>query len=409
MLRIARGPCDRGNGVPSADRTRWGDDPPTGLSRQHWVVYRLAAWTNTQISSHRPFGPEPDGGMTEHNLVEELDRLLEEAVASVQTGLTPTELEQLRVKVLGRKSRLAQIMKSLPQLPADQRAEVGRRANELKASLETQLQARRQALSQGPVREALDVTLPGRAINPGRLHPITQTLQAILERFRPMGFEIVEGPELEFEYYNFDGLNIPPDHPSRESFDTFFIDLPSPQPKKGRLLLRSHTSPVQVRVMERRKPPLRIIVPGVVYRPDALDPSHSFMFHQVEGLMVDDRTSFADLKGVVEEFLKGLFGPQTKTRFRPHYFPFTEPSAEVDLACSACRGTGCATCGRKGWLEIMGCGMVHPNVFKAVGYDPRTVQGFAFGLGVERIAMLKHGIKDIRLFFENDLRFLGQF
>jgi phenylalanyl-tRNA synthetase alpha chain len=224
-----------------------------------------------------------------------------------------------------------------------------------------------------------------------------------------MGFEVVEGPEMEFERYNFDSLNIPRDHPSRDSFDTFFVDAPSPEPKKGRLLLRSHTSPVQVRVMERRKPPLRIVVPGKVYRPDPLDPSHSFMFHQIEGLMVDDRTSFADLKGVLEQFVKTLFGASTKTRFRPHFFPFTEPSAEVDIACTSCSGKGCSTCGRKGWLEIMGCGMVHPNVFKAVGYDARTVQGFAFGMGIERIAMLRHGIADIRLFFENDLRFLEQF
>jgi len=220
---------------------------------------------------------------------------------------------------------------------------------------------------------------------------------------------VVEGPELELEHYNFDALNIPRDHPSRESFDTFFVDLPSPEPSKGRLLLRSHTSPVQIRVMERRKPPLRIVVPGKVYRPDPLDPSHSFMFHQVEGLVVDQHTSFADLKGVVEQCVKALFGAQTKMRFRPHFFPFTEPSAEVDIACTSCQGAGCPTCGRKGWLEIMGCGMVHPNVFKAVGYDARTAQGFAFGLGVERIAMLKHGITDIRLFFENDLRFLEQF
>ena len=224
-----------------------------------------------------------------------------------------------------------------------------------------------------------------------------------------MGFEVAEGPEAEFEYYNFDALNIPRDHPSRESFDTFFLDAPSPEPSKGRLVLRSHTSPVQVRVMERRRPPLRIVVPGLVYRPDPLDPSHSFMFHQVEGLMVDARTSFADLKGMLEQFLRALFGAETVMRFRPHFFPFTEPSAEVDIACASCRGRGCSTCGRKGWLEIMGCGMVHPRVFKAVGYDPTVVQGFAFGLGVERIAMLKHGINDIRLFFENDLRFLEQF
>ncbi|MBI4597153.1 MAG: phenylalanine--tRNA ligase subunit alpha [Candidatus Omnitrophica bacterium] len=340
---------------------------------------------------------------------QELEQLLSEAAGRVERATSPEELEKVRITYLGRKSRLAEIMKSIPQLSSEQRVDVGKRANHLKTSLESALIARREmfaATRQGP---SIDVSLPGRAVALGRLHPITQTLHSILDQFIPLGFDIIEGPEMEFEYYNFDALNIPRDHPSRESFDTFFVDLPSPEPKKGRLLLRSHTSPVQVRVMEQRQPPLRVVVPGKVFRPDPLDPSHSFMFHQVEGLMVDDRTSFADLKGVLERFLQGLFGPKTKTRFRPHFFPFTEPSAEVDIACSSCEGKGCSTCGRKGWLEIMGCGMVHPNVFKAVGYDANKVQGFAFGMGVERIAMLKLGITDIRLFFENDLRFLEQF
>ena len=323
---------------------------------------------------------------------------------------TAGAIELVRVKFLGRKSPLASAMKQLADLPREQRADVGQRANGLKALFETQLVKKLRAVQAGPTGERLlDVTLPGSAMPQGSLHPVTQTMDAILALFIPMGFEIAEGPEVEFEYYNFDALNIPRDHPSRESFDTFFVDVPSPESTKGRLLLRSHTSPVQIRVMERRKPPLRIVVPGKVYRPDPLDASHSFMFHQVEGLMVDDRTSFADLKGVLAQFLTALFGPKTKTRFRPHYFPFTEPSAEVDIACAACHGTSCSTCGHKGWVEIMGCGVVHPNVFKAVGYDPSKVQGFAFGLGVERIAMLKYGIKDIRLFFENDLRFLEQF
>ena len=341
--------------------------------------------------------------------LQELEQLLSEAAAAIAHAESPEALEPLRVKYLGRKSRLSDIMHGLGALAPDVRGAVGKGANAFKASVESQLAARRAALAAVSSGPALDVTLPGSAIPQGRLHPITQTIDAILSVFVPMGFEIVEGPEVEFERYNFDALNIPQDHPSRESFDTFFLDRPSPDPKKGKLLLRSHTSPVQVRVMERRKPPLRIVVPGKVHRPDPLDPSHSFMFHQVEGLMVDDRTSFADLKGVLDRFLKTLFGPSTKTRFRPHFFPFTEPSAEVDIACAACGGKGCSTCGQKGWLEIMGCGMVHPNVFKAVGYDPAKAQGFAFGMGVERIAMLKHGITDIRLFFENDLRFLGQF
>ena len=318
-------------------------------------------------------------------------------------------VEMVRVKFLGRKSVVTSTLKQLGILAPEQRAEVGKHANQLKVAFEQQLAARRAALTSAATQPSIDPTLPGYAIPQGRLHPITQTLDALLALFTPLGFEIAEGPEMEFEYYNFDALNIPRDHPSRESFDTFFVDAPSPDPSKGRLLLRSHTSPVQIRVMEHHQPPLRIVVPGVVYRPDPLDASHSSMFHQVEGLMVDDRTSFADLKGVLERVLSALFGPETKTRFRPHFFPFTEPSAEVDMACASCRGAGCATCGRKGWLEIMGCGMVHPNVFKAVGYDPRRVQGFAFGMGVERIAMLQHGITDIRLFFENDQRFLEQF
>ena len=342
--------------------------------------------------------------------IQELEQLAREAAASVGQARSADALEQLRIRFLGRKSRLADIMKSLAALPGEQRADIGKRANQFKAALELQLSTQRKAIAASPRHtKALDVTLPGSALAQGRLHPVTQTMDAVLALFTRMGFEVADGPEMELEYYNFDALNIPREHPSRESFDTFFIDAPSPSPAKGRLLLRSHTSPVQIRVMERRKPPLRIVVPGKVFRPDPLDASHSFMFHQVEGLMVDDRTSFADLKGVVTQFLTSLFGPTTTTRFRPHFFPFTEPSAEVDVACTACRGKGCSTCGRKGWLEIMGCGMVHPNVFRACGYDVAAVQGFAFGLGVERIAMLMHGIKDIRFFFENDLRFLEQF
>ncbi len=342
------------------------------------------------------------------NPLQTLADLRQQAEAALTDAASAEALEQARVRFLGRKSTLHDVMKQLSTLAPAQRAEVGKAGNAFKSWIEQALAEKRAALSPGRRAEALDVTLPGYAIAQGRLHPITQTTYAILSQFTPLGFEIVEGPEMELEYYNFDALNIPADHPSRESFDTFFVDLPSPEPGKGRLLLRSHTSPVQIRVMERRTPPLRIVVPGTVYRPDPLDPSHSFMFHQVEGLMVDDRTSFADLKGVLDGFLRALFGPGTLTRFRPHFFPFTEPSAEVDIACAACRGKGCSTCGQKGWLEIMGCGMVHPQVLKAVRYDPERVQGFAFGMGVERIAMLQRGITDIRLFFENDLRFLEQ-
>jgi len=342
-------------------------------------------------------------------LAQQLEALANEAGQAVSDAATPAALEAARVKYLGGKSEILRVLKQLPSFPAEERAAVGKLANDFKRTLENAFALRRAALAEASDSAAVDLTLPGSATPQGRLHPITRTIDAILSLFVPLGFEIIEGPEMELEHYNFDALNIPREHPSREAFDTFFVDRPSPEPKKGRLVLRSHTSPVQVRVMERRKPPLRIIVPGKVYRPDPLDPSHSFMFHQIEGLMVDEQTSFADLKGVLEQFVRALFGPKTVTRFRPHFFPFTEPSAEVDIACASCSGKGCPTCGRKGWLEIMGCGMVHPNVFKAVGYDPRRAQGFAFGMGVERIAMLTYGISDIRLFFENDLRFLEQF
>ena len=337
------------------------------------------------------------------------EQLNEEAAAAVAGASSTQSLETARIKYLGGKSEALQVMKAIASYPPEQRGAVGKLVNDFKKTCEARLGERRVLLGSKESNDAIDPTLPGRAVSQGKLHPITQMTQHILAQFVPMGFEILEGPEMEFEYYNFDALNIPKDHPSRESFDTFFVDLASPQPDKGKLVLRSHTSPVQVRVMERCPAPLRIVVPGRVFRPDPLDPSHSFMFHQIEGLMVDDKTSFADLKGVLDQVLKSLFGPATKTRFRPHFFPFTEPSAEVDISCSSCGGTGCPTCGRKGWIEIMGCGMVHPNVFKAVGYDAQRVQGFAFGMGVERMTMLKYGIKDIRLFFENDLRFLEQF
>jgi len=349
-----------------------------------------------------------------------LTALAETFARELSGTTTPDAVEQLRVKYLGRKSPLASYLKQLGGLQADERAVLGKELNRLKTDIEGRLAQAKASLEAQPAGEPADVTLPGLRPPLGRLHPVTQTLERILDCFRPLGFEVVEGPEIDNEFNNFDALNIPRDHPSRENFDTFFVDAPSQGPRKGRPLLRSHTSPVQIRVMQQRRPPLRIVVPGRVYRPDPLDASHSFMFHQVEGLMVDGRTSFADLKGVLAHCLHSLFGSSTKVRFRPHFFPFTEPSAEVDIACTGCGGRarlpgetgggqGCSICGQKGWLEILGCGMVHPNVFKAVSYDPRTVQGFAFGMGVERIAMLLHGVRDIRLFFDNDLRFLEQF
>jgi phenylalanyl-tRNA synthetase alpha chain len=259
------------------------------------------------------------------------------------------------------------------------------------------------ALPEEGISVGVDIGLPGIAQELGHRHPITQTVDEICAVFSRMGFSVVEGPEIESEENNFTGLNIPLEHPSRDVFDTFYLKT------DGRLLLRSHTSPVQIRVMKAHKPPLAVVVPGRVYRPDAVDASHSYMFHQIEGFMMDREIKFSDLKGVLEVFAKAVFGTEIKMRFRPHFFPFTEPSAEVDISCIICRGRGCSVCGRKGWLEILGSGMIHPNVFKHVGYDPKKYSGFAFGLGIERIAMLKYGINDIRLFFENDLRFLRQF
>ncbi len=349
---------------------------------------------------HLSMGPD--------ELLRAIGQLKAEAGAQISAAANAQELEAARVKYLGGKSAVLAILKQIGQRPPEQRGPVGKAANEFKRDIDTLLAERKAILASASSTGGVDVTLPGVGPRLGRLHPITQTMQAIVDCFVPMGFEVVQGPELDYEWYNFDALNIPADHPSRESFDTFFVEAP-PLAGKGHPLLRSHTSPVQIHVMQSRKPPLRIIVPGRVYRPDALDASHSFMFHQVEGLMVDDRTSFSDLKGVLAQFIERFFGKDARMRFRPHFFPFTEPSAEVDLACATCGGAGCQTCGRKGWLEILGCGMVHPNVLKAVGYDPKKVQGFAFGMGVERMAMLRHGITDIRLFFDNDLRFLEQF
>ncbi len=314
----------------------------------------------------------------------------------------------MRQKYLGRKGILAELTSSIPNLAKEEKGPFGQKVNSLKQktiALIAEKEKSLSALSLGPGADSVDITLPGVARQPGRLHPLTQVLQEICTIFMRLGFAVFEGPEIESEYNNFTGLNIPLEHPSRDVFDTFYLKSPS----KDKLLLRSHTSPAQVRVMQMRKPPLAVVVPGRVYRPDAVDASHSFMFHQIEGVMVDEGIKFSDLKGVLEVFAKAVFGQKIKMRFRPHFFPFTEPSAEVDISCIICDGKGCSVCGRKGWLEILGSGMIHPNVFKNVGYPAGKYTGFAFGLGIERIAMLKYGINDIRLFFENDLRFLKQF
>ena len=337
------------------------------------------------------------------DLLKGLDALEAEATVAVAAA-DEGALEDLRVRYLGRRGSLTTILRGLGDLPPEARPVVGQRANAVKAAIEGALEARRLALRAaarvGLAADRLDSTLPGRPPMLGGLHPLTATLEDILEIFASLGFAVAEGPEVELDYYNFEALNIPKDHPARDMQDTFYIT--------DEVLLRTHTSPVQVRVMEAQPPPVRVVVPGKVYRRDA-DVTHSPMFHQVEGLLVDEGVTFADLKGTLTAFVRLFFGEATRLRFRPSYFPFTVPSAEVDISCVICRGAGCRVCSQGGWLEILGAGMVDPEVFRFVGYDSERFTGFAFGMGVERIAMLRYGIDDIRLFFENDLRFLEQF
>lgn len=329
--------------------------------------------------------------------------LVEAAEAAIaQSGTDSKALDQTRVRYLGRKGELAQLFKDLGKVGEDERRVLGKVLNEAKATLESAFEkaAARATAKELESRETLDITVPGRKPVKGRLHPITQTAMEICRIFNWLGFETVEGPEVELDYYNFEALNIPKDHPARDMQDTFYVS--------EDVVLRTHTSPLQVRTMEKRRPPIRVIAPGRTYRCDS-DVTHTPMFHQVEGLMVGSNISFGDLKGILTTFVHQMFGPDVGLRFRPSFFPFTEPSAEVDIQCVMCRGDGCRVCKQTGWLEILGSGMVDPEVFKMVGYDPEEVTGFAFGMGIERIAMLKFGIDDLRLFFENDLRFLSQF
>lgn len=344
----------------------------------------------------------------------DFNRLQNTAKEEIAAATDMKTLEALRVKYLGRKGLIADIYGSLPDAVPAQKPAIGKGANELKNLVAGLLDEKKLLLEQaqnvqGDALQALDVTAPGVAPAIGRSHILTQTINDICGTFEQLGFTVMEGPEVETEFHNFTGLNIPIDHPSRDAFDTFYLDKHDPDKKDRYLLLRSHTSPMQVRVMKKHKPPLAIVVPGKVFRPDAVDASHSFMFHQIEGFLVDEGIKFSDLKGLLTVFCQRLFGENTKMRFRPHFFPFTEPSAEVDISCYICGGKGCSVCARKGWLEIMGCGMINPKVFEAVGYPKGKYTGLAFGMGVERMAMLKHGIHDIRLFFENDVRFLSQF
>lgn len=335
-----------------------------------------------------------------------LDDLKAEATAAIKSAGDSAALEKLRVEWLGKKGRVTDLLKSLGQLDADERPKVGAEINAVKQLLNEQISERKETLQQAAIAaqlaaEALDVTLPGRREDLGALHPITRTIDRMAAYFGALGFEVVEGPEIEDDYHNFEALNIPAHHPARAMHDTFYID--------DTHVLRTHTSGVQVRTMETREPPLRVICPGRVYRCDS-DLTHSPMFHQVEGLLIDENVSFGQLKGIIQEFLHAFFEQDgLAVRFRPSYFPFTEPSAEVDIQCVKCAGKGCRICSGTGWLEVMGCGMVHPRVLEMSGVDTERYQGFAFGMGVERLAMLRYGIGDLRLNFENDLRFLGQF
>ncbi len=337
---------------------------------------------------------------------EQLEAIRAEAEAELAKVSVPQELEALRVRYLGKKGALTAILKQMGKLSAAERPAMGQLANEVRAFIDrtiTERQAELQALEleRRLESEALDVTMPGAHGELGAKHPLTVVLDEIKEIFIGMGFDIVEGPEVEYDYYNFEALNIPKDHPARDTQDTFYIT--------DNILLRTQTSPVQVRVMEKQKPPIRIISPGRVYRSDAVDATHSPLFHQIEGLVVDKGITMADLKGTLEAFVKRLYGEDSVVRFRPHHFPFTEPSAEVDVQCFSCHGKGCRLCKGEGWIEILGCGMVHPKVLSNCGIDPEEYSGFALGMGLERVVMRRYQIDDLRMFYENDVRFLKQF
>ena len=322
------------------------------------------------------------------------------------------ELESWRIHNLGKRSKLTQVLRSLASLPLEERKKTGALANKVKLALESGLVEKEKSLKETYLasflgQKGLDITLPGRPIPVGRLHPITQALEEICNVFTRMGFQVTEGPDVEWDYYNFEALNIPPDHPARDMFATLWID--STETTEKARLLRTHTSPMQIRIMEKERPPIRVIVPGRAYRYEATDVTHESMFYQVEGLAIDTNITLADLKGTLFEFCHGIFGKERKIRFRCDYFPFVEPGVEVAIECLNCHGAGCRLCSHSGWLEILGAGMVHPDVLRRVNIDPEIYSGFAFGMGVERIPMLRYGIDDIRLFYGNELRFLKQF
>ncbi|TWI66039.1 phenylalanyl-tRNA synthetase alpha subunit [Desulfobotulus alkaliphilus] len=331
-----------------------------------------------------------------------IEQLKEEALAALGNAGDPAEIQALTVRYLGKKGLLTQYLRTMATLDPEDRPAFGQRVNAAKEALETAFSEKKAALETAAADRAtdIDITLPGRKPSQGTLHPLTRIRREISDIFSRLGFEISEGPEVELDWYNFEALNIPPHHPARDMQDTFYVS--------DRVVLRTHTSPIQIRFMENHKPPIRIIAPGRVYRCDS-DITHTPMFHQIEGLLVDEKASFGDLKGILTAFIHALFDKDTSLRFRPSFFPFTEPSAEVDIRCVMCRGEGCRICSQTGWLEVLGCGMVHPVLFENTGIDPERYRGFAFGMGVERLTMLKYGIDDLRKFFENDIRFLEQF
>ena len=337
---------------------------------------------------------------------EQLEAIRQKALNELENAASIQDIEAVRIKFLGKKGELTGILKQMGKLSAEERPVVGHLANVIRSEIEAKIEEDSKSIAQKLQAEKLkaekiDVTLPGKAKVLGSRHPLTVVLDDIKDIFIGMGFDIVDGPEVEKDYYNFEALNIPKDHPARDTQDTFYIN--------ENIVLRTQTSPVQVRVMEKQQPPIRIISPGRVFRSDAVDATHSPIFHQIEGLVVDKGVSFADLKGTLEIFIKQLYGEDSVVRFRPHHFPFTEPSAEVDVQCFNCHGAGCPLCKGEGWIEILGCGMVHPKVLETCNIDPEVYSGFAFGLGLERIAMRRYNINDLRLFFENDVRFLKQF
>lgn len=338
-------------------------------------------------------------------MLRNLDAIVSAALQAIASAMDLAALDQVRVQYLGKKGEISALLKSLGELPSDERPKVGAVINEARDRAQVAVEERKRVLEEAALNarlatESVDVTLPGRGVDVGGLHPVTRTIDRMTAFFGSAGFEVVEGPEVEDDWHNFESLNIPSTHPARAMHDTFYFDTTT--------LLRTHTSPVQVRTMKSGKPPFRVICPGRVYRCDS-DVTHTPMFHQVEGLLIDEHSSFADLRGLLADFLRVFFEVDLQVRFRPSYFPFTEPSAEVDIQCMICGGPGCRVCKHTGWLEVLGCGMVHPKVLAACGIDSGKYCGFAFGMGVERLAMLRYGVNDLRLFFENDLRFLAQF